>query len=116
MDFFESAEFKKEFKKLAKKYPSLYDDLETLKKTIAASPTGSGSKHWNILKHDGDSKFIMKMRMMCRSVKGSQFRVIYSYDGKQVGVVFIEVYFKGNKELEDRMRVEKYFAEMSETK
>lgn len=114
MDFLEGEEFKKEFKKLAKKYRSLDDDLAIAKKAIAASPNGNGAKHWNVLKRDGDRTFVMKMRMMCRAVKGAQFRLIYTYDDVRVEVVLIEVYFKSdNKERENKIRVDEYFKMMS---
>ena len=105
MDFQESDEFKKEFKKLHKKYPTLEDDLEVVKKAIAASPEGNGSKHWETLSRDTSDKRILKMRMMCRAVRGSQFRLVYLYDGQSVEVLFIELYFKGNKEREDKERI-----------
>jgi mRNA-degrading endonuclease RelE of RelBE toxin-antitoxin system len=110
MDFAESDEFKKEFKKLSRKYPTLSDDLEVVKKAIQANPAGNGTKHWNMLRHDGETMYAMKMRMMCRAVKGSQFRLIYMYDGNKVEVLFIEMYFKGNKEREDQKRIERYFS------
>lgn len=110
MDFSESDEFKKEFKKLFKKYPTLEEDLKVVKQAITAAPTGNGTKHWNIIKHDGGDRYVLKMRMMCRSLKGSQFRLIYYYNGARVEVLLIEIYFKGNKELEDIERIRKFFA------
>ncbi|MCB9812759.1 hypothetical protein H6778_03825 [Candidatus Nomurabacteria bacterium] len=116
MEFSESDEFKKEFKKLQKKYPSLEDDLKVVKKAIAANPAGNGTKHWNILKTDGAESHILKMRMMCRSVKGSQFRLIYFYDGQNVEVLFVEVYFKGSKEREDSERIDCLIVSLVEDK
>lgn len=45
----ESDEFKKDFKKLAKKYQSIDDDFEVLKKAVKAEPLGDGTKHWNCI-------------------------------------------------------------------
>jgi len=115
MDFSESDEFKKEFKKLSKKYPTLEEDLDVVKKAIAVAPSGNGTKHWNILKHDGGDRYIMKMRMMCRAVKGSQFRIVYYFDGVKVEVLFIEVYFKGNKERENTERICEFFAKLEQS-
>lgn len=114
MKFLESEEFKKEFKKLVKKYRSLPSDLEVVKKIIQTTPTGNGTKHWNVLKHDQTDRHILKMRMTCRSIKGSQFRLIYLYDGQSIEILFIEIYFKGNKEREDKQRIEKYFGQLGE--
>jgi len=113
MEFSETDEFKKDFKKLAKKYKTLSDDFAILKLAITATPLGSGSKHWNQLKHDGVNKYVMKMRMMCRTVKGTQFRVIYFYDGLSVKVLFIELYFKGDKTRENNQRIEDLFMELA---
>ncbi len=112
MFFSEGDEFRKEFKKLSKKYKTLGEDLEVVKRVIKTSPVGNGTKHWNILKYDGSKRYVIKMRMMCRAVRGSQFRVIYYYDGDQVEILFIEIYFKGNKEGEDEERIERYSAEL----
>ena len=115
MDFSESDEFKKEFKKLAKKYPTLKEDFSVVKKAISAAPSGNGTKHWNVLKYDGGDRYVLKMRMMCRAVKGAQFRLIYFYDGDKVEVLFIELYFKGDKERENTKRINDFFAKLDQT-
>lgn len=109
MNFQEGDEFQKEFKKLAKKYRTLVDDFQIVKKAIKASPAGDTSKHWHILKYDGADKYILKMRMMCRAVKGTQFRLVYFYDGTSVEVLFIEIFYKGNKENENKTRIDDYW-------
>jgi mRNA-degrading endonuclease RelE of RelBE toxin-antitoxin system len=115
MEFSESEEFKKEFKKLAKKYPTLGDDLAVVKKAIIVSPTGNGTKHWSTLKQDESDNFIMKMRVMCRSVRGSQFRLVYFCNNKKLEVLFIELYYKGSKEREDTKRIDEYFSKLTQT-
>jgi hypothetical protein len=100
--------FQKEMKKYSKKYKTLEDDLKILTQTLCTIPKGNKSKHWNILKQDGE-KYIFKMRMMCRSLKGSSFRVIYYFDGKKVDLILIELYFKGKKEREDKKRIEDFW-------
>lgn len=110
MKFSESEEFKKEFKKLARKYRTLEQDFEIVKKTITATPTGNGTKHWRTLHYTESDGQILKMRMMCRAVRGSEFRVVYFYDGAAVEVLFIEMYFKGDKENEDQERIKTYLS------
>jgi len=114
MEFSESDQFKKEFKKLVRKYPTLSEDLDVVRKIISATPSGNGAKHWNILKQDESDNKILKMRMMCRSVKGSQFRLVYFYSGTKVEVLFIELYFKGNKTRENTDRIDEYFSLLTE--
>jgi len=107
MKFIESEEFKKEFKKLAKKYRTLGSDLETVKKVIKSQPISEKSKHSAIL-HARDEKYIVKMRMACRALKDSDLRIVYYYDGEDIEIIFIEIYFKGEKEREDLERVKFY--------
>lgn len=99
------AEFAKEFKKLRKKYPSLPQDLAVIESIITKFPYGEDSKHCNALKREGES-CICKRRMMCRSVRGTEFRVVYYYNGREVELEYIEIYYKGKKETEDKKRVE----------
>lgn len=104
--------FKKELKKYAKTYKSIESDFSELKRIISKLPTGCKSKHWNILKEESE-KYIIKTRMMCRSAKGSSFRVIYFYDGKKVELLFLKMYFKGKKEGEDQKRINTLWEEKS---
>lgn len=52
-----------------------------------------------------DSIRIMKTRMLCRSLQGSDLRLIYMYNGEIIEIHFIEIYFKGDKEMEDKQRI-----------
>ena len=112
MKITESDAFKKEFKRLSKKYRTLEKDFEVLKSTILVEPKGDGSKHWNLLKQDGD-KSVFKIRMMCRALRSSSFRVVYVFGGSSIEVLFIEIYFKGDKENEDWERIAQYFKNIS---
>ena len=104
MKISETDEFKKDFKKLSKVYRTLPQDFEIAKKAILANPKGNGSKHWNLLKSQ-EEVYILKMRMMCRAVKGASFRLIYLYNQAKIELLFIEIYFKGIKQNEDTERI-----------
>ncbi len=106
MNFKELPEFGKEFYRLAKKYRSLHDDLEEFKRVLAVKPLGTG-KHFNTITQ-GESVRIMKARLFCRYLKGSSLRIIYAYHIAVSKVEFIEIYFKGKKENEDRERIKEY--------
>lgn len=106
MSFDLLAEFDKELKRLSKKYRSLPYDLEEFKKIIAVMPLGT-SKHFSVLHSHGNLK-IVKARLFCRYLKGTSLRIIYSFDGTKIEFVFIELYFKGDKENEDRERIKAY--------
>jgi len=106
MNFNELPEFTKKCKQLAKKYKSLPNDLQEFKSVVNVVPLGN-SKHFNIITQTENVK-IIKARLFCRYLKGSSLRVIYSYIEEQEKIEFIEMYFKGDKENEDKGRIKQY--------
>lgn len=107
MNYNETDEFKKDFKRLSKKYPSLTNDLFEFKKVVSEIPLGN-NKHFTPL-HIQETITIIKARLFCRYLKGTSLRVIYAYDSNKQHIEFIEMYFKGDKEKEDRVRILKYY-------
>lgn len=99
-------EFEREFKKLSKKYRSLEEDLKNLENVLESYPTGIG-KNFTIT-HYEDSVKIVKTRLVCRSLRDRSMRVIYAYHDKIFEFMYIEIYFKGDKENEDRDRIKQY--------
>ncbi len=106
MNFKQTPEFSKEFKRFSKKYPSLPEDLEEFKKIISTIPLGN-TKHFNVLTKNGEY-VVLKARLFCRYLKGSSLRIIYSFHQTSKTIEFIELYFKGEKENEDRQRKKEY--------
>ena len=106
MNFDELPEFTKECKRFARRYKSLSGDLQEFKNVVSVVPLGN-SKHFNIVTQTESVK-IVKARLFCRYLKGSSLRVIYSYIEKEKKVEFTEMYFKGDKENEDRERIRRY--------
>lgn len=111
MNFKAAVDFQKDFKKLSKKFKSLNDDLIEFKKVLAVSPLGIG-KHFNVITK-ADSTYIIKARFFCRSLKKKDLRIIYAYienhqATEMIGIEFIEIYFKGEKEGENRERIKEY--------
>lgn len=99
-------EFRREFKRLAKKYRSLPQDLEILKRLLMQHPKGFGN-HMPMLRQEDDI-FIIKARLACESLRGSSLRVIYAYHASLITIFFIELYYKGEKETEDQQRIEEF--------
>ena len=99
-------EFENEFLKLSKKYSSLTEDLEKLERLLSISPTGMGNNF--VVTHHGGSIKIVKTRLACKSLRDRSMRVIYAYHDDVVTFVYIEIYFKGDKENEDRGRIAEY--------
>ena len=106
MTFDELPEFEKERKRLARKYRSLSEDLQEFRNVVSVVPLGN-RKHFAVIARDGNLH-IVKARLFCRYLKGSSLRVIYSYCEQEQRIEFIEIYYKGNKENEDRHRVKEY--------
>jgi len=99
-------EFERELKRLSKKYPSLASDIEDIKPVLLTSPTGIG-KNFTIIKMVADIR-IVKVRIHCESLRSRAIRLIYSYHAGRFEFMFIEIYFKGEKENEDYGRIEEY--------
>ncbi|MBU0706291.1 hypothetical protein KJ657_03375 [Patescibacteria group bacterium] len=111
MNFRETKEFENDFKKLNKKFRSLPEDLERLKKLLTKEPLGVG-KHFAVL-HNSPSLSIVKARLACKYLKNStsSLRVIYAYheETKEIELIeFIELYFKSSKAREDFARLQEY--------
>ena len=99
-------EFEKELKKLAKKYPTLPSDIDDIKPVLIDCPTGIG-KNFTIIKIEGDIT-IVKVRVHCESLRSRVIRLIYAYHKDKIEFMYIEVYYKGEKENEDKERVKEY--------
>ena len=105
-------EFEKEKKKLAKKFRSLETDLTTFEKILRISPIGIG-KNFTIL-HTDEHTQIVKARLACRSLRSRSLRIVYAYHQSKVTFMYIELYFKGNKESEERERIREYLDSVKE--
>jgi hypothetical protein len=113
MRFRQLQKFSKELKRLGKKYRSLPSDVEKFQDVLKVLPQGNGEKHWNRLYMSECGRVtVFKVRLSCAAMKGqSLFRVIYAHNMKEDEVVmidFIELYYKGEKENEDRGLIKEY--------
>lgn len=107
MNSFDAApEFEKEFKRLFKKYKTLDDDLEKFKKVLLMTPTGVGKNF--VIVHSSSTLKIVKARMACRALRDRSLRIVYAYFEQNQLIEFIELYYKGDKENEDRDRLKEY--------
>lgn len=111
MNFKHTIEFQKDLKKLFKKFKTLDKDLVEFKKVLDELPLGIG-KHFNVITKT-DIAYIVKARFFCRSLKKKDLRIIYAYienhhTVEMIGIEFIEIYFKGEKENENYERIKNY--------
>ncbi len=104
--FDELPEFRKDFKRLVKKYKSLPEDLQEFRNVISTVPLGT-SKHFSVIIRT-EILYIIKARFFCRYLKGSSLRIIYAYFEDKKTIEFLELYYKGDKENEDYERIQKY--------
>jgi hypothetical protein len=107
MDFTELPEFQRDLKKLKKKFKSLGDDVERLRKILRERPDGIPGKHWNCITKT-ETMAVYKVRLACASLHEKKIRIIYAYTKEQTRISFIELYFKGGKENEDKARIRQY--------
>jgi mRNA-degrading endonuclease RelE of RelBE toxin-antitoxin system len=110
-------EFARDVKKLSKKFRTIEDDLKVFIKTALYLYHKLGKDNQGIFPISNlgiDSPSIYKAKKFaCRSLKGkgvqSGIRVIYAYSKAEDKIEFIEIYYKGNKENENRQRILKYY-------
>lgn len=111
-----TSSFDKDLKKLLKRFRTLKDDIEVAKKNAI--------ELYHIQKIDNDAvepipnfctdelKICKLRKFACKALKGrgvkSGIRIIYAYSVSTNTVDFIEIYFKGDKENEDKVRIKEY--------
>ena len=110
--FSQLPEFVKELKKLGRKYPSLSDDLKRFEGIIKLNPVGIGTNFVTVY-HSPNLK-IVKARLACKSLRDRSMRIIYAYHNDAITFVYIEIYFKGDKENENRERIKNYLKSINE--
>ena|ERR1051326_6398678 len=113
MIFEETEEYKKDLKRLLKKYRTLNEDIEILKKVIEAEPEEHPPRSFTISGLGLQTITIKVKRIACRAMKGkgsnTGLRLIYAYEKSHDKITLIELYHKNEKENEDKIRIKKYF-------
>ncbi len=113
MNFEELEEFKKDLKRLKKKYRSLSGDLLILKKILEVYPDGHPPISYRISNLRLESCIIKVKKIACKSLKGkgrnTGLRLIYAYFKEDEKIIFIELYHKSDKTTEDRERINRHF-------
>jgi len=113
IEFDELSEFKKDLKRLLKKYRTLEEDLAVVKLDLNDEPGESPPFSFRI-EHLGISSCIIKVKKIaCKALKGrgvnSGLRLIYAYFPEERKITFIELYHKNDKTMEDRDRIVAHF-------
>jgi len=110
-------EFEKDIHKLSRRFKTIEDDLrifieKELKLFRKLKIDNKGIFHIPGLQIENPKIFKAK-KFACRSLKGkgvhSGIRLIYAYFEEENIIELIEIYYKGDKENEDRQRIFKYY-------
>lgn len=113
MSFDEIEEFKKDFKGLVKKYRSLGEDLEVIKKVLEVMPDERPPFSFRVDNLGITTCVIKAKKIACKSLKGrgvnSGLRLVYAHFKEEKRIVFVEIYHKNDKDVEDKERIIKHF-------
>ncbi len=113
MEFTTLPEYDKDLKRLLKKFHSLITDMEDVKKVLSVRPNAQAPFSYRIDGLGIESCVIKVKKMASDSFKGkgsdSGFRLIYAYFQETEKIVFVELYHKNEKEMEDRERIKSNF-------
>lgn len=117
INYQETIEFTRDFKKLLKKFPSLKDDFEVNKQYRIELFHCQEINSNSIFEIDGAGntaylRFYKVKKFQCQSLKGkgaqSGIRVIYAYRREEQKIIFLEIYYKADQENEDRQRIKNF--------
>src|SRR3989344_4701842 len=112
----QTEDFEKDLKRLLKKFPTLLGDIEIAKTfAIELFHLKNIDKKAIFLIPDfctEELKICKLKKFACKALKGrgvqSGIRVVYAYHTLTNKVDFIEIYFKGESENEDKERIKEY--------
>lgn len=110
-----SPAFQRDLKRLRRRFPSIDNDLSTFIKVSLRSvhvmglpPETQGHYPLSGMGLDGKNCYIAK-KFACRSLKGSAsssgIRLVYCFDQKNLHLLMIELFYKGDKALPDADRI-----------
>ena len=109
MIYFELDECKKDIKELSKKYKTIFEDVEVVKKVLSVNPNERPPFSYRIEGLGLETCVIKVKKIASKSFKGkgvkSGFRLIYAHFEEEDKIIMIEIYHKLNKSIEDRERI-----------
>ncbi len=105
----ELEEYKRDLKKLSKKYRTLKEDMGVVKKVLTVNSKERPPFSFRIDNLGIETCVIKVKKIASRSFKGkgvnSGFRLIYAHFEDDDRIVFIELYHKSKKDIEDKERI-----------
>ena len=113
MNFDQLSGFQRDLIFLIKKYRTLNDDLEIVKKVLEVNPDERPPFSFRLDNLGIETCVIKVKKIACRALKGkgvnSGLRLIYAYFKEEQKITFIELYHKNEKETENRERILKNY-------
>lgn len=113
MTFEELPEFRKDLKFLLKRYATLQEDLAVVQRVLEVAPDERPPFSFRLQGVGSETCIIKVRKIACRAQKGkgvnSGLRLIYAYLPSESRIIFIELYHKADKEMEDRDRINDHF-------
>ena len=109
MKFEALPEYDKDLKKLLKKYRTLANDMEDVKKVLRVRPDARPPFSFRI-DGLGIKDCVIKIKKIASDSfkdrgSNSGFRLVYAYFKEEQKIVFVELYHKNDKENENRQRI-----------
>ena len=119
MEITQVAEFKKDIKKLEKRFPTIRDDLERFKRIIILDPrklAGVVRVHYKEVKIKPIVEVYKARKFRCKSLKGrgclSGIRIIYGFWPALNKIELLEIYYEEKKKNDcDLERLKYYFGQ-----
>ena len=113
MTFEELEEYSKDLKKLRKRYRTLEEDMAIVKKVLTAEPKERPPFSYRIDGLGVKACVIKVKKIACRVMRGkgvnTGLRLIYAHFEKEEKIVLVELYYKGDKGMEDKDRIWRNF-------
>ena len=111
-------EFERDLKKLLKRFRSLEEDLTTFIDYQLELFHGQKQAVGKIERVAGlgfeDPPIFVAKRVACRALRGSGsnsgIRVVYAWFAAEGRIELIELYYKGDKQVEDKARIKRLYA------
>lgn len=121
INYSETPEFQRDFKGLLKRFKTLEEDFALAKKAAIELYHIQKINNLSVFPIQGFSSQKIQIfkvkKFACKTLKGrgakSGIRIIYAFNCQEYKVDFIEIYFKGDKEKEDRGRIKAYLKGLS---
>lgn len=115
-EIYATAEFETDFKNLFKRYKTLIEDFEIFIKAqlFLFHKKQIDNKGIVLIPNTGivSPRIYKARKFSCKALKGkgvqSGIRVIYAYFEEEDKIEFIEIYYKGDKDSENRKRFSRY--------